>query len=331
MRDPRIGLATPVVLLCLIAPQLIASAGSDGGYLLILNKSENTLAIIDAATLTLLSRVPTGEAPHELTASADGRLAFVCNYGTGERPGNTISVVDIRSGKEIKRVNLGALLRPHGITESKGKVYFTIEGSSAVARYDPIADRIDWVMGTGQGGSHMVVVAALSGTIYTANRESNTISAITLAKETSSWKVTQIAVGKGPEGIDLSPDEGEVWTAHRGDGGLSIIDTATGQVKKVLQVGGAPIRVKFTPDGKRVLVSAAQAGDVVVFDASTRKVLKRIPIGGVPAGIMMQPDGRRAFVASTQANKVSVIDLESFSITGTIEPGRGPDGMAWAK
>ncbi len=325
-------LAAPVALLFLAAPQLTSSAaGSDQGSLLVLNKSESTLAIIDPATLKVLARVPTGEAPHELIASADGRLAFVCNYGTVERPGNTISVIDIASRKEIKRVDLGALLRPHGVTESNGKIYFTIEGSRAVARYDPVAGRIDWTMGTGQGGTHMVVVGPASGKIYTANRDSDTVSAITPAKGTSAWTITQIAVGKGPEGIALSPDEREVWVAHRGDGGLSIIDIATDQVKETLKVGRAPIRVKFTPDGKRVLVSDAQGGDVVVFDASTRKELKRIPVGGVPAGILVQPDGRRAFVASTQANKVLVINLDDFTVTGTIETGREPDGMAWAK
>jgi YVTN family beta-propeller protein len=325
------ALVAPIVLVVLASAQLTSSAsGSDHGSLLVLNKSESTLAIIDPATLKVLARVPTGEAPHELTTSADGRFAFVCNYGTAERPGNSISVIEITSRKEVKRVDLGALLRPHGITESGGKIYFTIEGSRAVARYDPVVGRVDWTMGTGQAGTHMVVVAS-TGKIYTANRDSDTVSALDPAKGQSAWKITQIAVGKGPEGIGLSPDEREVWVAHRGDGGLSIIDTATDKVKETLKVGRAPIRVKFTPDGKRVLVSDSQGTDVVVFEAATRKELKRIAVGGVPAGILMQPDGRRAFVASTQANKVLVINLEDFTITATIEPGREPDGMAWAQ
>ena len=325
-------LVAPIVLVVLASAQLASSAsGSDHGSLLVLNKSESTLAIIDPATLKVLARVPTGEAPHELTASADGQFAFVCNYGTADRPGNTISVIDIASRKEVKRVDLGALLRPHGIAESGGKIYFTIEGSRALARYDPVVGRVDWTMGTGQAGTHMVVVASTSGKIYTANRDSDTVSAFDPAKGQSAWKITQIAVGKRPEGIGISPDEREVWVAHRGDGGLSIIDTATEQVKQTLKVGRAPIRVKFTPDGRCVLVSDSQGSDVVVFEAATRKELKRIPVGGVPAGILMQPDGRRAFVASTQANKVSVINLEDFTITATIEPGREPDGMAWAK
>ncbi|PYT10214.1 MAG: hypothetical protein DMF60_00810 [Acidobacteria bacterium] len=321
-----------LAIVALIAVYIVARASlSDHGALLVLNKSESTLAIIDPATLKVLARVPTGEAPHEVAASADGRFAFVSNYGTAERPGNTISVIDVAARKEIKRLDLGALLRPHGITESNGKIYFTIEGSRAVARYDPVASRVDWTMGTGQTGTHMVVAARAAGKIYTANIGSDTISAIEFVKGPGPAKITQIAVGKGPEGIDISPDDREVWVSHRGDGGLSIIDTATDKVTETIKVGRSPIRVKFTPDGKRVLVSDAQGGEVVVFDAATRKELKRIQVGAVPVGILMQPDGRRAFVASTQANKVSVINLEQLAMAGTIEPGKEPDGMAWAK
>ena len=84
-------------------------------------------------------------------------------------------------------------------------------------------------------------------------------------------------------------------------------------------------------DGRRVLISDSQGNEVVVFDASTRKELKRIPVSGVPGGILVEPSGRRAYVASTQTNKVSVINLGDLSVTHTIESGRGPDGLAWAR
>ena len=333
MRQVSTAICTIVIAMFAVAVMTVHSRANQSA-LLVLNKSESTLAIIDPATLKVVGRVPTGEAPHEVAASADGRLAFVSNYGTADRPGNTISVIDIAARKELKRVDLSPLIRPHGITESNGKIYFTVEGSRAVARYDPVAGRVDWIMGTGQAGTHMVVVARGSGKLYTANTGSETVTSIEPGKSQTGqavWRVTQIGVGKAPEGIDLSPDERELWVAHRQDGGLSIIDTATDKVKEAIIVGSGPIRVKFTPDGKRVLVSNSQGGEVVVYEAATRKELKRIQVGGVPVGIVIQPDGRRAFVASTQANKVSVIDLDDLSVAGTIEPGREPDGMAWAK
>ncbi|MES1260442.1 MAG: YncE family protein, partial [Acidobacteriota bacterium] len=55
-----------------------------------------------------------------------------------------------------------------------------------------------------------------------------------------------------------------------------------------------------------------------------------VPVGRGAAGILMQPDGTRAFVACTPDNYVAVIDLKSLQVTGHIDAGRQPDGLAWA-
>ena len=326
----RRGFAFLLLALLLTGVSPITGRQAGRASLLVLNKTDNTLAIVDPSTLQVVGRVPTGEAPHELTASADGRLAFVANYGTVPKPGNTISVIDIAARKEVKRIDLGPLLRPHGITQSGGKIYFTVQGSLAVARYDPVSERVDWVVGTGQNGTHMVLVTPDQKKAYTANVGSGTVTSIEFGSAPGGAVLKTIAVGKGPEGMDLSPDGRELWVGHRQDGGLSIIDTAGDTVKETIKVGRAPIRVKFTPDGNRVLVSDSEGGDVAVFERASRKELKRISIGSVPVGILITPDGRRAFVASTGANKVLVLDLQTLTVVGTIEPGREPDGMAWA-
>jgi YVTN family beta-propeller protein len=88
--------------------------------------------------------------------------------------------------------------------------------------------------------------------------------------------------------------------------------------------------VKFTPDGARVLVSSLGAPDLVVLDASSRKETKRIKLGRGSAGILIQPDGVRAFVACSPDNYVAVIDLKSLEVTGHLDVGPEPDGLAWA-
>ncbi len=325
VRDLVMLIATLLLVALVLEVVSPVEAQTTQPLLLVLNKSENTLAIVDARTLKVTTRIPTGEAPHEVTTSPDGRFAYVANYGTGPKPGSTISVIDLAARKEIKRIDLAPLLRPHGITFAAGAVYFTVEGSRAVARYDPGSDRINWLMGTGQQQTHMVVVTPDGKKLYTANIGSNTVTAIELA----TGRMIQISVGQGPEGIDLSPDGKELWVAHRNDGMLSVIDVATDKVKESFKVGEMPIRVKFTPDGRRVLISNARGNEVAIFDAATRKEWKRIPVGAVPVGLLVTPDGKRAFVAATQANKVSVINLEDGTIVGEIEPGREPDGLAW--
>jgi YVTN family beta-propeller protein len=86
--------------------------------LLVLNKGDNTLAIVDPTTLTVVGRAPAGQDPHEVVGSSDGKLAFISNYGAG----HTLSVVDLVAQKELPAVELGAMHSPHGLAVSDGKI-----------------------------------------------------------------------------------------------------------------------------------------------------------------------------------------------------------------
>jgi YVTN family beta-propeller protein len=325
------ALAAVLMSCSLGAHSFAQNAKAAPSYLLVLNKAENTLAIIDPQKFDILARIPTGEGPHEVIVSADGKTAFVANYGTQQTLGSSLSVIDLVTRKETKRVDLGALRRPHGIVEAGGKIYFTCEVNRLVARYDPAMGAVDWIMGTGQNATHMLVVSPDQKKIYTANIASDTVTAMEFAAAPPAQsKIMHIPVGKQPEAIALSPDARELWVGHNGDGKVSIIDTATNTVKEIVQVGEVPIRIKFTPDGKRALISDPKSGELIVFDAATRKQIKRIAVGETPVGILITPDGKRAFVATMQANRVAVINLEDLTITTRIEPGKGPDGLAWA-
>ena len=98
--------------------------------------------------------------------------------GPGPQGGHTLSVIDIAARKELHRVDLSPLSRPHGLWFADGKLYFTAEANMAIGRYDPATNKVDWVLGTGQERTHMIVVAKDQKTIFTSNVSSNTISII---------------------------------------------------------------------------------------------------------------------------------------------------------
>lgn len=297
--------------------------------LLVLNKADATLSFIDLGTMKVTATIPTGEGPHECAVAANG-TAVVANYGTGPNPGSTLSIVDVSAHKELKRLSL-PLLRPHGLHAVGNHVYLTAEGSRAVARYDAASGAIDWVSGTGAEVSHMVVVAPGEKKIYVANIGSDSVSVLDLTGAPRRIGLKQIPAGAGPEGIDLSPDGKQLWTASRSAGTLAVIDTATDQVIKTLTIGTKMAnRVKFTLDGKRVLVSDPPVNEVLVIDAATTEIVKRIPTAAGPSGIVIAPDGKRAFIACADARKVQILDLESWSVTGSVDVGNTPDGMAYA-
>jgi len=298
--------------------------------LLVLNKGENTLALVDPATNKVLAKIPTGDGPHEVAVSTDGRKAYVANYG-GQQPGNTLSIIDIEGRKEEKRVDLGPFLRPHGIVEKNGKVFFTSEVSRTIACYDPLKDKITWIAGTGQSIGHMIALTPDGKRAYVTNILSNTVSSINIGAPPTPEHMSHIAVGLKPEALDVSPDGKELLVGQNDDGNISVIETATNTVKQTIRLGQSPIRIKYTPDGRLVLVSDYKSGELVVLDAATKNIIKRIPVDGVPVGILVTPDSRRAYVARMQANTVSVLDLEKLAFTGNIEPGAVPDGLGWSQ
>jgi YVTN family beta-propeller protein len=307
-----------------------AGAETPSPALLVLNKVDKQLAIVDPASGKVIARVGVGEGPHEVTVSGNGKFAYVGNYGQ-QTPGSTISVVDLPVQAELLRVDLGPLRRPHGMFFVDGKVLFTAEQNRLIARYDPVANQVDWLIGTGQATTHMVIANADASLVFTSNIGSNSVSIIERVAGPAGWSETVIPVGKAPEGIDWSPDGKEVWTATGGDGGVSIIDVAAKKVMETLSVGSMRTnRLKFTPDGRLVLLSDRDGDELMVLDRVTRKERVRLKMGRYPEGILVTPDSSRAYVAQEGANDIAVIDLRTLTVTAHISPGNGPDGMAWA-
>jgi YVTN family beta-propeller protein len=356
MEVTMLGINTTIkcfsLLLLSSAVSLASAQTAPKSSLLALSKHDHTLAIIDPVSLKVLAKLPVGEDPHEIIASADGRTAYVSIYGGGRF--HSLSVLDLAAQKALPDIDTGALNGPHGLFWSDGKLWFTAEGAKVVARYDPATGKIDWVMGTGQDRTHMLYVMPGGKRIFTTNVSSATVSILEeitlptmnppqsqkgqpqpppppgMAWPRTTWEQTIIPVGKGDEGFDVSPNGKELWTANSGDGTLSVIDLKSRKIVESIdaKVFGAN-RLKITPDGKLALISSLRGGDLVIYDTATRKEFKRIAIGHGAAGIQIDPNGTRAFVACTPDNYVAVIDLNTFTVTSKLDVGGEPDGLAW--
>jgi YVTN family beta-propeller protein len=334
---------------------------------------ERALAIADPLTMKVVGSVPIVSEPHEVAVSADGKLAFVTNWGGTPGPNEAevakpgsdyISVIDLLTQKELRRVETGPGSMPHGIVFAGGKVYFTCEGYELIKRYDPAKNLIDWEMGIGQFHVHEIRITKDLNQIFTTNDRSDSVTAIehldSSAKSVDShspWKVTAIPVGHGPEGIAMSPDEKEVWVLQRRGGGVSIIDVAAKKVSQTLDLNiKFPVRAQFTPDGKQIIIADFYSGAVLILDAVTRKEIKRIALGkpggddqdfqvvngdaslnGAPIvpphkieNLLITPDGSKLYVDVVGSNYVAVIDLKTFEVTGSISVGKESEHLAWA-
>ena len=335
MKTKRTFVAWSILFGSLLAAANLSAAATPSPALLIVEKQEHRLAIADPATNKVVATVPCGLDPHEVVVSDDGKTAYVSNFApwvVEEKPGRTITVIDLVAQKQVRQIDLGPLSMPHGLFFSEGKLYFTAQGYRVVGRYDPAIDKVDWMFGTNQYGTHMVIQSLDKKALFAANSRSNSISIIEAAPGLPPWKETVIPVGEGPEAIDISPDGKEIWTGNGRSGSVSILDVAG---LKLIETVDLKItrtnRLKFTTDGRRVLLSDMRGVTVFVVDAATRKVIKEVTVGKMPEGIQMSPDGKTAYVAVAGENNIAVLDLDKLVVTGRIATGTDPDGMAWRK
>ncbi len=167
------GLVAAVLVSGMAAAQTAAAQPT----LLVLSKHDHTLTMVDPVTLKVLGSAPVGDDPHEVIASADGTRAYVSNYGSGAF--HSLAVIDLTGSKApraLPSIDLGPLTGPHGLAFVGGKVWFTAEGAKAIGSYDPVAGKVDWILGTGQNRTHMIYVSPDEKQIITTNVSSGTVS-----------------------------------------------------------------------------------------------------------------------------------------------------------
>jgi DNA-binding beta-propeller fold protein YncE len=300
------------------------------GTIVVTNKSTASATIIDAGTGEALATLPTGNGPHEIILSRDGRLAVVTDYGTGPAPGSTLTIIDVPARRVVRTANLGQYTRPHGIAWLPGDslVAVTSESSRHVVIVAIPSGEIRKAIPTTQGGSHMVGVTADGRRAWTGNMSNHTVSELDLIAGTF---LRTIPVPEQPEAINVTPDGREVWVGSNQTGRVSVVDPATGAVTTVAEGVSWPYRVLFSPDLRVVVLPDLRNHEVRFVDRATRRELSRLSLAGAgPQGVTMTPDGRYLLESLSQQARIVVIDMNTRNVVGHIPAGPTPDGIAYS-
>lgn len=328
---------------------LIAGAGhAFAATLVVANKAEATVSLVDIASGEIRATLPVGEGPHEVAVSPDGRLALVGNYGVRNAPGSSLTLIDIPGAKVVRTIDLGEYRRPHGIVwlaDGRSAVV-TAETNKALLVVDTTSGTVTAAVDTDQEVSHMVAVTPAGDRAFVANIRSGSVTVVDL---TTNTRLANIPTGEGAEGVAVTPDGATVWVTNRAADTVTVLDARSLEVVATLESPSFPIRAAATADGRRVLVTNARSGDVSVFDVATRTLERRMSLqveasqvegrlfgdtfgtSSVPIGIVITPDDKLAFIAHSNADQISVVDLESWAVAGALAAGKEPDGMGFSR
>ena len=218
-RNRFLGLLWAVFLSASCAQPLFAK----DPLILVVKQESNELTVINAKTFKVIGNVTTGEKPHEVAVTPNGKLAYVSNYGGHD---NSLSVIDIRRMKEVARIELEPDNGPHGlvITRDGKSLYATTERTRSVIELDLRTHEIKRSFFLEQHKTHMLAISPDEKILFTTNMVSHNVSVVDLVK---GEVLRHIISGKGCEGVDVSPDGKDLWVTNGSEHSITVIDLET--------------------------------------------------------------------------------------------------------
>jgi YVTN family beta-propeller protein len=322
----------------LLVPLWVASqtgTSPSHGLLLVANKGNQTLGIVDPEAGREVAEIPEGGITgHEVAASPEGQTAYVPIYGNSGvgRPGTdgrTMAVIDLTSRHVVKTLDFDKPLRPHCAVfgPKNGLLYVTTELANSITVIDPKSLRIVSSIPTGQRESHMLAITQDGQRAYTANVGPGTVSAIDLvAKKT----LAIIPISPQTQRIALSVDDRWAFTADQTAPRLAVIDISTNKLKTWVKLPTVAYGTAATPDGRWLLITLPEANRVGVLDIETMKMARTVEVGKLPQEILVRPDGEVAYVSCMAKGQIAAINLKTWNVDKLIDAGPQADGLAWA-
>ena len=305
------------------------------GYLLIANKGDQCLGIIDpVAGKQIATIAEDGVTGHEVAASPDGKYAYVPIYGNSGvgkagTDGKLMRVMDLEARKIIGTVEFEKPVRPHCavVGPRNGLLYVTTELANTITVIDPKTLKIIGSVPTGQEESHMLAISSDGKRGYTANVAPGTVSVLDMEGMKT---LKQIKTAPVTQRIAISVDDRYVFTADQTKPELVVIDTASNEVTKRIPLPGVAYGTATTPDGHWLVAALPKEQKVLLIDLKEMKAGQSFDVPRSPQEVLVQPDGAFAYISCDASKKVAMLNLKEMKIEKLIDAGAGADGLAWA-
>lgn len=277
-----------------------------------------------------LGRVQAGAFPHEAVLSRDGHWLYVSNNGvlwmTEDKLGtNSIAVIDVRSMKKVRDIDLGRFHRPHGIALLPGseRLLATTERPFGLILIDPGQGKVVRDFDVKGKSPHMVMPTRDGHWAFVSNVDSDNVAAIDL----KSGAATLIPTGARPQGGVFSPGGERLFITNTGGNKISIIDVSSKAVTGEIPTGKGPARIAISPDGRTLIYNLQFEPGVGFADVSAGKQVGFVALPGRPLSLTMTKDGARAFAGIQDHDKIAFISVAGRSIERILDvpKGSGPD------
>jgi YVTN family beta-propeller protein len=266
-----------------------AAVSADGRRLFCTVESDHTLLVIDTVKDRVVKTIKLTELPNQCAVTPDGKWV-----GVPIRGGDSVDLVNVALGKVVKNLPIKA---PHNCYNAgrNDHLFVTSMAEHLVRLID--LKSLGYAAEIPVGGvPRPLAVTRDEKTMYCALSDLHGFVIADIARRKVIDKVQLPALPAGVKfpvpntpthGLELTPDEKELWVTSCGTDTVHIYDTRGKKPVGKVGVGQGPNWVTFSPDGKYCCVSNVLSNDVSILDCARRREVIRVKVGKNPKRLVV--------------------------------------------
>lgn len=303
------------------------------------NQVSNSVSVVDPATNTLLGEIKLGKpypnvlSPlykgqalvHGLRYSAAKKMLAVVSIGS-----NSVTLISTETNQVLKTIYVGRSPHEPTFTPDGRQIWVSVRGEAYISVIDvakmqevkrvPVADGPGMVTFTNDG-KLAYVCSSFTPELDIVN--------------TSTYQIVKKIPVVSPfsPNIFTSPKGDWIAMTHKDVGKVTVINTATQAVAKVISTGAITNHVTFTyiKNKLTMLVTVGGENKVRVFDvAKGFKQTDTVNVGALPHGLWPSADGRLMYVGLEYGDQVQGIDLQTMKVLPPVKIGQSPQALVYA-
>ena len=292
------------------------------------NEKDDTISVIDTATLEVTRTIPTGERPRGITFSHDYSRVYICasdsdtvqvmdpatgeilhELPSGEDPEQFVlhpddkhlwianeddavtTVVDVDSRKVVAQINVG--IEPEGMGVSPdGAIVVTTSETTNMAHW--IDTRTHQIIANTLGDTRPRHAEFTASELWVSSEVGGTVTVFDVATKAEKAKIRFAIPGVNddliqPVGFEFTPDQSTAFVALGPANHVAVINMQTHEVETYILVGRRVWHMAFNRDHSQLFTTNGVSGDVTVIDVASRSALKSIKVGRFPWGAAFRP------------------------------------------
>jgi len=276
------------------------------------------LALIACGQEGATAQQPPAAQPQQQAAPAPvpGGPGVTGTLLVGNKGENTLSFIDLATGRELGRSETGRMPHEIAISPDGRQAAVVAYGARSIDIFDIASRRrLRTIDLSPNDGPHGLIWLADGRIVATTERSQS----LTIVDTRGGDRVSAIATGQqGTHMVVVTPDARRAFTANIPAGTVSVLDLAAGTRIRDIAVGGRPEGITLTPDGRTLWVGDLQSPRVQAYDATSYERLAEVAVGQTPIRVLASPDGRWIVTSNLGGGSMTVIDAHTRAVARTI-------------